>query len=130
MDRGNLTVRRQPLIPRLLSVSDGAAVARKPFKPPCLRGYSDGNEELTRRLLARKRFIPWGSSKPILVSLSNTVNIPNGIENEHLESSPPLPSGIQPLILWQPEELECSTNHSIPIVVDPFLVHYLRPHQR
>ncbi|KAJ0981505.1 hypothetical protein J5N97_009760 [Dioscorea zingiberensis] len=32
--RGNLVVRRQPLIPRVLSVSDGAAVARKPFKHP------------------------------------------------------------------------------------------------
>ncbi|XP_049935835.1 DNA repair and recombination protein RAD54 isoform X2 [Nymphaea colorata] len=53
--RGNLVVRRQALLPRVLSVAEGAAVARRPFKPPCRNGYSDQNGELGRRLCIRKR---------------------------------------------------------------------------
>ncbi|KAE8803871.1 putative DNA repair and recombination RAD54-like protein [Hordeum vulgare] len=64
---GNLVVRRQPLIPCILSVSDAAAIARKPFKPPCGNGYSENSELLARRLSARKRFVPWGSVQPFAV---------------------------------------------------------------
>ncbi|CAA6658879.1 unnamed protein product [Spirodela intermedia] len=128
--RGNLTVKRQALIPRFLSVSDGAEVARKPFKPPCLNGYNDHNEELVRRLCARKRFVPWGSSRPVLVAINNFLNIHSTIENDPIEPSPPLPPGIKPLILWQPEVSREPNEHMSSIVVDPLLVLYLRPHQR
>ncbi|KAK1263585.1 DNA repair and recombination protein RAD54 [Acorus gramineus] len=125
--RGNLVVRRQSLMPRVLSVSEGAAVARKPFKPPCSTGY---NQELPRRLLARKRFVPWGSMRPVLVTINNLVNVPNAVETDTLEVSEPLPPGVEPLVLWQSEGFVEGDGCSIQILVDPLLVRYLRPHQR
>ncbi|KAJ0981511.1 hypothetical protein J5N97_009766 [Dioscorea zingiberensis] len=128
--RGNLVVRRQPLIPRVLSVSDGAAVARKPFKPPRSKRYSDHNDELSRRLLVRKRFVPWGSTRPVLVTLDNLVNTPKVFENVLPETKPSLPPGIEPLVLWEPEGPDEENEHLTRIEVDPLLVCYLRPHQR
>ncbi|XP_077249853.1 DNA repair/recombination protein isoform X2 [Tasmannia lanceolata] len=128
--RGNLVVQRQPLLPRVLSVTDGAAFARKPFKPPCLNGYRDQNEELVRRLWARKRFVPWGSSRPALVSISNHLNLPPIIKKDVEEESKPLPPGVEPLVLWQTEESEEGSVCLASIVVDPILVQFLRPHQR
>lgn len=124
-------MRRQPLLPRVLSVSEAAAVARKPFKPPCSNGYNrDQNEELIRRLWARKRFVPWGSARPALVEIHNRLNVTSVVEKDDLEESEPLPPGVEPLVLWQPEELEEGDERLAPIVVDPLLVRYLRPHQR
>ncbi|KAK9109182.1 hypothetical protein Sjap_017242 [Stephania japonica] len=129
--RGNLVVKRQSLIPRVLSVSEAAAVARKPFKPPCSNGYGgEKKEELVRRLWARKRFVPWGSSRPVLVEISNRLNVPSGVENVGSEESEPLPPGIEPLVLWQPDECGDLSGDSKAIVVDPLLVRFLRPHQR
>ncbi|KAH7679570.1 DNA helicase protein [Dioscorea alata] len=128
--RGNLVVRRQPLIPRVLSVSDGAAVARKPFKPPCSKRYSDHNDELARRLSVRKRFVPWGSARPVLIAVDNLVNIPKVIENDLPETKPSLPPGIEPLILWESEGPNEENDQLTQIEVDPLLVRYLRPHQR
>lgn len=122
--RGNLVVRRQPLIPRVLSVSDGAVVARKPFKPPCPDGYEDHNK-LALRLFARKRFVPWGSSRPPLISISNLLTSPRVTENVK-EMDEPLPPGTESLILWQNE----GTGEPAQVAVDPSLVRYLRPHQR
>ncbi|XP_020681684.1 DNA repair and recombination protein RAD54 isoform X1 [Dendrobium catenatum] len=123
--RGNLVVRRQSLIPRVLSVADGAVVARKPFKPPCTDGYEDQNK-LARRLFARKRFVPWGSSRPPLVAIHNLLTSPPDIENETKEMDVPLPAGVEPLILWDNE----GSGEPAQITVDPSLVCYLRPHQR
>ncbi|GAV66346.1 SNF2_N domain-containing protein/Helicase_C domain-containing protein [Cephalotus follicularis] len=128
--RGNLVVRRQSLLPRVLSVSEGAAVCRKPFKPPCSNGYSDRNEELSRRLWVRKRFIPWGSSRPVLVAITNRLNTPTAIEKDAEEENVALPPGVEPLVLWQPEESEDVAGNLVPVVVDPLLVGFLRPHQR
>ncbi|GLT98291.1 hypothetical protein SLE2022_158020 [Rubroshorea leprosula] len=127
--RGNLVVRRQALLPRVLSVTRGAAVCRKPFKPPCPRGYNNGNEQLARRLWARKRFVPWGSSRPVLVAITNRLDTTKPVEKDEEEESVTLPPGIDPLILWQSEESEDESN-SVSIVVDPLLVRFLRPHQR
>ncbi|CAN6245995.1 unnamed protein product [Urochloa humidicola] len=127
--RGNLVVRRQPLIPRILSVSDAAAIARKPFKPPCQNGYSENNEQLARRLSARKRFVPWGSTQAFAV----THNLPQSPAAASLSSSEkeePLPPGIEPLVLWQREECDKENCNSAAIEVDHLLVRYLRPHQR
>ncbi|XP_031391858.1 protein CHROMATIN REMODELING 25 [Punica granatum] len=127
--RGNLVVKRQSLIPRVLSVTQGAAVCRKPFKPPCSNGYDDKNEQLGRRLYARKRFVPWGSSRPALVAITNQFNI-QGVSNDVEEEKISLPPGIEPLVLWQPEEPDGESNSLVPIEVDPLLVRSLRPHQR
>ncbi|THG14151.1 hypothetical protein TEA_020571 [Camellia sinensis var. sinensis] len=128
--RGNLIVKRQSLLPRVLSVTDRAAVVRKPFKPPCHNGYSDQNEQLIRRLWARKRFIPWGSTRPALVAITNRLNVPSAAEKEVLEEIVNLPPGVEPLVLWQPEECEEGAGDLVLISVDPLLVRFLRPHQR
>ncbi|ERM97150.1 protein CHROMATIN REMODELING 25 isoform X1 [Amborella trichopoda] len=127
--RGNLIVRRQSLLPSL-SISDGAATARKPFKPPSKNGYRDQNEDLFRRLWARKRFVPWGSSRPALVAISSFLKIPNEVNQDTVEEIQSLPPGIEPLVLWQPGESEMDRDNLTPIVVDPLLVRFLRPHQR
>lgn len=123
-------MKRQSLLPRVLSVTERAAVLRKPFKPPCPDGYSDHNGHLVRRLWARKRFVPWGSTRPALVAITNIFNNPVAAEKEVLEEGASLPPGIEPLVVWQPEEVEEGDNKSVPIVVDPLLVRFLRPHQR
>lgn len=129
--RGNLHVRRQPLIPRILSVSDGAAVARKPFKPPCSKRYKDQNDELSRRLWARKRFVPWGSSAPRrpLVAIDYIQHPPSSNSHDPENEDQLLPPGIEPLILWQADGTD-KTNGLCQIEVDASLVRYLRPHQR
>uniref|UniRef100_A0A0D9VLE4 DNA repair and recombination protein RAD54 n=1 Tax=Leersia perrieri TaxID=77586 RepID=A0A0D9VLE4_9ORYZ len=127
--RGNLVVRRQALIPRILSVSDAAAIARKPFKPPCQNGYSENNEQLARRLSARKRFVPWGSVQPFAVT-NILPQSPTVASNDSIEKEEPLPPGIEPLILWQPEGCDKENNNFSAIEVDHLLVRYLRPHQR
>lgn len=111
-------------------MTDGAAVARKPFKPPCSNGYYDQNDKLARRLCARKRFVPWGSLRPALVLITNHVNISTAVEKDVLEESVSLPPGIDPLVLWHPDESEEGADNMMPIVVDPLLVRFLRPHQR
>lgn len=124
-------MKRQSLLPRVLSVTEGATVCRKPFKPPCSNGYDDGNDQLARRLYARKRFVPWGSSSTAFVpNIDRLLSIPNEAEKDIVEESVTLPPGIDPLVLWQPEEFEDGTANMMQIVVDPVLVRFLRPHQR
>ncbi|KAF4374022.1 hypothetical protein F8388_007928 [Cannabis sativa] len=126
--RGNLIVTRQSLLPRVLSVTEGSAVCRKPFKPPCSNGYSGQNDQLSRRLCARKRFVPWGSSTPVLVPITNLLNTPETVlKHEVEEEIVTLPPEIDPLVLWQSDELATDMKQ---IVVDPLLVRFLRPHQR
>ncbi|XAR72893.1 DNA helicase [Bertholletia excelsa] len=127
---GNLLVKRQSLLPRVLSVTDRAAVVRKPFKPPCPSSSSDQSEQLIRRLWARKRFVPWGSTRPALVAITIKQNIPSASEKETPEETVNLPPGVEPLILWQPGECGEVTGSMEPISVDPLLVRFLRPHQR
>uniref|UniRef100_A0A453PN87 Helicase ATP-binding domain-containing protein n=1 Tax=Aegilops tauschii subsp. strangulata TaxID=200361 RepID=A0A453PN87_AEGTS len=111
------------------SVSDAAAIARKPFKPPCGNGYSENSELLARRLSARKRFVPWGSAQPFAVP-NNLQQLPTIASDDSSEKEEPLPPGIEPLILWQPEECDKENNNFTAIEVDHLLVRYLRPHQR
>ncbi|CAI8587210.1 unnamed protein product [Vicia faba] len=129
--KGDLIVKRQSLLPRVLSVgTNGGAVCRKPFKPPSDAAYTN-NQDLSRRLFARKRFVPWGSTTPIPIPnptpspLSEfNLNIP--LPEDQLKPSP-LPPGIDPLILWQPDPPD---SNFTPISVDTLLVRFLRPHQR
>ncbi|CAH1426001.1 unnamed protein product [Lactuca virosa] len=128
--RGNLVVKRQSLLPRVLSVTEREAVLKKPFKPPSTDGYSNQNEQLNRRLWARKRFVPWGSNRPALVLITNRLNPLVSVEEEVPEEITKLPPDIEPLILWQSEKSEDGDNNSISIEVDHMLVKFLRPHQR
>ncbi|KAG6408916.1 hypothetical protein SASPL_131942 [Salvia splendens] len=126
--RGNLEVNRQSLFPRVYSVVGSEATIRKPFKPPSSFGYSENKEQLARRLSARKRFVPWGSTRPVLVHITNSFSTPMTVENDP-EESESLPPEIEPLMLWQPEEAKDQSDESF-IIVDPLLVKFLRPHQR
>ncbi|GMH02698.1 hypothetical protein Nepgr_004537 [Nepenthes gracilis] len=128
--RGNLVVRRQSLLPRVLSVLDAVAVARNPFKPPCSKGYDDHNEKLLHRLLARKRFVPWSSSRPALFAITNNFSPSKTIKEDYQEEDESLPPGVEPLVLWQPDESKDGAGIIAPIVVEPLLVRFLRPHQR
>lgn len=105
-------------------------MVRKPFKPPCADGYSNQNDQLLRRLSARKRFVPWGSDRPALVPITNRLNIPVNVEEEVPEESTKLPPDIEPLILWQSEKSEDGDGNLIRIEVDHILVKFLRTHQR
>eukprot|EP00250_Pteridium_aquilinum_P031563 c43839_g1_i1 orf=2-565(-) len=73
---GNLVVSRQSLLPKVLSVSDSADVIRRPFKSPCPGINGEKTAELLRRLNARKRFVPWCSSREALSPLTNFISIP------------------------------------------------------
>ncbi|KAG2375408.1 Protein CHROMATIN REMODELING 25 [Vigna angularis] len=135
--RGNLVVKRQSLLPRLLSVSQGAVVCRKPFKPPSSKTHaSTYNQDLTRRLSARKRFVPWGSSSPIprpaISDFQFNVSVTDVDVPVSEEPKPSLPPGIDPLVLWHPQDShdDPSNTNFTTITVDPLLVRYLRPHQR
>ncbi|KAH0681279.1 hypothetical protein KY284_022364 [Solanum tuberosum] len=128
--RGNLIVKRQSLLPRVYSVTDAAANLRKPFKPPSSNGYSSNNEHLARRLCARKRFVPWGSTSPTLIAITNRLKAPEAAEIDVVEDNLELPPGVEPLVLWQPEEIVEEGYSLVPIIVDPLLVRFLRPHQR
>lgn len=123
-------MKRQSLFPRVYSVVGSEATLRKPFKPPSSFGYSENKDQLTRRLSARKRFVPWGSTRPALVHITNRFMSPNTIEEDDPEESEPLPRGIEPLVLWQPEEGKDASDKNAFITVDPLLVKFLRPHQR
>lgn len=123
--RGDLVVTRQALLPKVLSISEDAVV-RKAFKSPCPGGQAGTTMELSRRLCARKRFVPWGSAKEMAMPLPFF----------ELPQPPPvepkvevLPPEVQPLILWEAEDSQGDGNSSA-IAVDPHLVRFLRPHQR
>ena len=132
-------MKRQSLLPRLLSVSQGAAVCRKPFKPPSSKSHaSTYNQDLTRRLSARKRFVPWGSSSPIPRPAFPDFQLNSPVTESHVdvpvseELTPSLPPGIDPLVLWHPQDSQHDPSNTdfTTITVDPLLVRYLRPHQR
>ncbi|EFJ27027.1 hypothetical protein SELMODRAFT_412612 [Selaginella moellendorffii] len=120
--RGDLVVKRQALIPKVLTVTDGAAVIRRPFKSPCPGGQSN-SDELLRRLSARKRFVPW-KRQPLLPLSPNVETLP--IQEDPSEGSVELPDDFEPLVLWQPDGNEDGAT----IVVDPIVAKFLRPHQR
>ncbi|XP_045816620.1 protein CHROMATIN REMODELING 25 isoform X2 [Trifolium pratense] len=52
---GNLILKRQSLLPRVLSTNGAASVCRKPFKPPSDASSYNSQQDLARRLSARKR---------------------------------------------------------------------------
>uniref|UniRef100_A0A803LE39 Protein CHROMATIN REMODELING 25 n=1 Tax=Chenopodium quinoa TaxID=63459 RepID=A0A803LE39_CHEQI len=101
----------------------------KPFKPPFANGWSKSNEDLLRRLSARKRFVPWRTNSSDVVPLVKFQPIVVE-EDDEQEEGVTLPPGIEPLVLWQPEESMDGGSVLTPISVDSLLVQFLRPHQR
>ncbi|KAE9448498.1 hypothetical protein C3L33_19600, partial [Rhododendron williamsianum] len=67
---------------------------------------------------------------PALVAITNRLDIPSIAEEPVSEEIVSLPPGIEPLVLWQPEEYDEGAGNVEPISVDPVLVRFLRPHQR
>lgn len=64
------------------------------------------------------------------MAITDRINVSSTVEKDKVEESVILPPGIDPLLLWQPEDSEDAASNSAPIVVDPLLVQFLRPHQR
>ena len=132
--RGDVQVRRQALLPRVLTVSDAAVVIRRPFKSPCPKASPTSHAELLRRLSVRKRFVPWGCTRSPFTPVTN-VPLPLAPVQEEEPPKAELPPGVEPLVLWQPDdsdgELEDGQPEKAqPIVVDPHLTKFLRQHQR
>jgi DNA repair and recombination RAD54-like protein len=130
-------------------VQAGEAVLRRAFKVPHPSVAAAGpSGELRRRLAASRRFVPWGSSEafrrprlvgPPLITSQNDQEAPApGLAPAApLAASPAieLPPGVETLVLWEPpppdEDAEGgSSSTSAPVVVDPMLARWLRPHQR
>lgn len=132
--RDNLSVKRQPLLPKMLSVPDASPIVRRPYKSP-IPGAPTQSRELLRRLAAQSRVVPWSSHKPFRAQVMTRNLLPADelqIPEMKVEASEEiLPPGIEPLILWHPEEDPTNaTEASQPITVDPLLTKFLRPHQR
>ena len=79
---------------------------------------------LQRAILARKIFIPFGSTK----RLELPKIIPSGADSEDIT----LPEGVSELVLWQDENKERQEENKLlpPVKVDNMLTRWLRPHQR
>eukprot|EP00899_Mesostigma_viride_P007949 jgi/Mesvir1/17155/Mv07580-RA.1 len=127
----NLVIRRKPLLPSILTVSEGAAVIRRPFQSPC-PGVQGHSAELLRRLSARRLFVPW-----LLACKGPSMSLPLPMP----PAAPEIPQeelapDIEPLVLWDPADGGPVptgvkvTEKSRPVVVDPCLVKFLREHQR
>lgn len=86
--------------------------------------------------------MPWrgGVHRPPLLSLSANDLVSKDVEEadgkggeaqKALEVEVELPPGIEPLVLWDPEEDPAhAVEGSVPIMMDPILTKFLRPHQR
>ena len=129
---GSLDIHRKPLLPKLLSVTDAAAVLLKPFKSPHPNAPAR-SESLRRALAARKQFVPWGAGKPFQPPIRPPTH-PDDDDGTATtttvttttDPSVELPPGIEPLVLWEPPPGE----EGNPVRVDDTLTRFLRPHQR
>ncbi|GJP32970.1 hypothetical protein CLOM_g17541 [Closterium sp. NIES-68] len=142
--RGDVEVCRKALLPRVLSVSQDAAVVRRAFKSPCPGATTSTTPELLRRLAASRRFVAWGGGvhrPPLRV-------VPAGDEEGAAEddadegkagqgddggseAAAAAEAGFEALVLWVPEEDPFHASEaSEPIQVDPILAKCLRAHQR
>ena len=129
---GTMEVRRESIMPRLLTVSDVQAIIRRPFKPPFSGRVSRYEQQLqkVKTLGARRRFHTggFGGSGPSRMA----ENADNG----------PAEGTYEPLVLWQPDEddIEAARQQAEeegkpfrppqPIAVEGVLAKWLRPHQR
>ncbi|KAG7670478.1 hypothetical protein Ndes2526B_g00232 [Nannochloris sp. 'desiccata'] len=125
---GSLDIHRKPLLPKLLTVQDAAAVLRKPFKSPHPNAPAR-SEALRRALVARKQFVPWGASgKPFQAPVKFIPQSSDDPAAEAAAAPVELPPGIEPLVLWAPPP--STEGEGNPVRVDNMLTRFLRPHQR
>jgi DNA repair and recombination RAD54-like protein len=125
---GSLDIHRKPLLPKLLTVQDAAAVLRKPFKSPHPNAPAR-SEALRRALIARKQFVPWGASgKPFQAPVKFIPQSSDDPAAEAAAAPVELPPGIEPLVLWEPPP--GTEGEGNPVRVDNMLTRFLRPHQR
>ena len=124
--RGDIPTKREP-VHKVLIVSQVSTSARQPFKSPVPGAQSNTSKDLLRRLASRFTFVPWGSRQPLSTMNINAVGDPD-IKSSQKCAVIELPPGIDPLILWQPEQSESSSVQ--PVIVDPFITRFLRAHQR
>ncbi|KAK9862776.1 hypothetical protein WJX84_003791 [Apatococcus fuscideae] len=117
-----LEVTRQAFIPRLLSCPEQAL--KKPFKSPHPTAINS-SVALKRKLLARRKFVPWGGAALPRHSLSPKLPEPESAPAPPQSPQPGEPP-VEPLILWEPEEGQGGK----PVEVDAMLCKWLRPHQR
>ncbi|GLC33814.1 DNA-dependent ATPase protein rad54 [Pleodorina starrii] len=133
---------RQPLMSKFLTVMEGEVTLRKPFQSP-VQGAPRMSDALRRKLVARRHFVPWGSSTPLPIPTMSVKPLPSTPLVLELPPEPPpppapepaLPEGIEPLVLWQlaavqPGAVGAADGEPSEVVVDPMLVRFLRPHQR
>ncbi|CAI7789599.1 unnamed protein product [Closterium sp. NIES-54] len=140
--RGDVEVCRRALLPRMLSVSQDAAVLRRPFKSPCPGATTSASPELLRRLAACRRFVAWGGGvhrRPLVMvpvceqetEEASEEGKPGQGEEEGAATVAAAEAGYEPLVLWVPEEDPFhACEQSQPIAVDPILAKCLRAHQR
>eukprot|EP00195_Chlamydomonas_chlamydogama_P012357 CAMPEP_0202906302 /NCGR_PEP_ID=MMETSP1392-20130828/38231_1 /ASSEMBLY_ACC=CAM_ASM_000868 /TAXON_ID=225041 /ORGANISM="Chlamydomonas chlamydogama, Strain SAG 11-48b" /LENGTH=1035 /DNA_ID=CAMNT_0049594745 /DNA_START=120 /DNA_END=3227 /DNA_ORIENTATION=+ len=128
----NLQTHRQPVMSRYLSLQESERVLKRPFFSP-KPGAPAVSDALKRKLVARRRFIPWGDNKPFLVPslplpprIVESANMPAPTPVQDLCSGEVLPAGVEPLVLWEPPEGAAGQG----VVVDNMLLKFLRPHQR
>ena len=116
---GDLTVKRHPLLPSILSVSQDTEILKRPFRSPFPNAPAV-SDELRRALAARRQFIPFGSGKkfvpPKMIAPATVV--------QPVEKEIGLPEGVEELILWK------SSDGTEQVKVDNSLTRFLRPHQR
>ncbi|CAI5958852.1 unnamed protein product, partial [Closterium sp. NIES-65] len=139
--RGDVEVCRRALLPRMLSVSQDAAVLRRPFKSPCPGATTNASPELLRRLAACRRFVAWGGGvhrRPLVMAPAGDQGEGEDAEDgeaekgeEEAQAVAAAEAGYEPLVLWVPEEDPFhACEQSQPIAVDPILAKCLRAHQR
>ena len=136
---GSLTVARKPMVSGL-KCQDVAAVLARPFRAPFAGAAAGHSAELARRLAARRRFVPWGSTTNAAAPGRPLAVAPLGAPGGAGASEPkeePLPPGIEPLVLWEDNPANAEDGSSAraaplkpKIEVDHMLVRFLRPHQR
>jgi DNA repair and recombination RAD54-like protein len=121
------------------------------------RPTATATQALRRRLLARRHFVPWGSSKPFVHPVQQTAAHEHPADAaaaaaaaaaEAAAAAVALPPGIEPLVLWEPPGPDdaaaaaaaaagatdgsstAAAGEEQPVVVDTMLARWLRPHQR
>ncbi|CAD7701124.1 unnamed protein product [Ostreobium quekettii] len=120
----SLVTCRKPLLPKLLAVQEGETQLRRAFKSPHPAAPSR-SEDLRRKLLARRRFVPWGCKAPLPQPVIVVPATPP-LRDERCESLEDDAQQIEQLVLWAPQDGE----DDLTITVDSRLTKFLRPHQR
>ena len=118
-----LSIRRQPLLPGLLYVTEEAKL-RMPFKSP-VPGAPNMSDEMRRRILALKTFVPWGSRNAWTPPAPVVPPPPPPMDDGAPDDEPPP----EPLELYSPTPEEIAAGKTA-VVVDPMLTRNLRAHQR